>query len=318
MPPPLNLTGRVFGKLTVLGPGPKVQFGRLQRGWSCRCECGKELVVAQDRLPHRAAIAAIRGRAVVACQDCSGGICKVCGASIPRSRMPAVTCLGHCADEYRKAKGRASFRRRMERDPDLIARMTARRKARCETDPDYAAHFAEHERRRQQRRSERLRTDPEYAAKARARARHHYAANADRILAERRAALDRMTPEEREAWAERARRFCRDWRRKWHAELTTDPAAHARYRQIQNEYQRQRRIAQQGPVPERTCVVCGGTFATRKYRVLCDNRDCMAQYRRDTAYRSRARAAATQFRELERKLTRRLHERHDRDRAKPV
>jgi hypothetical protein len=44
---PLDLTGRVFSRLTVLGPAPK--RGR-KRCWSCRCVCGSVTVVRTSNL----------------------------------------------------------------------------------------------------------------------------------------------------------------------------------------------------------------------------------------------------------------------------
>ena len=43
----LNLAGQRFGKLTVLAPAEKV--GRYT-AWLCRCECGREAVVATRKL----------------------------------------------------------------------------------------------------------------------------------------------------------------------------------------------------------------------------------------------------------------------------
>lgn len=42
----LPLTGRVFGRLTVVGTAPRTY----QTMWACRCECGKELLVSGTNL----------------------------------------------------------------------------------------------------------------------------------------------------------------------------------------------------------------------------------------------------------------------------
>lgn len=43
----LDLTGQRFGKLTVLGPAENIGA---QTAWKCRCDCGRETVVATKRL----------------------------------------------------------------------------------------------------------------------------------------------------------------------------------------------------------------------------------------------------------------------------
>ena len=42
----IDLTGKVFGRLTVLGPAPRPENSKNQyKYWKCRCTCGKEKVV---------------------------------------------------------------------------------------------------------------------------------------------------------------------------------------------------------------------------------------------------------------------------------
>lgn len=50
--PPPNLTGNRYGFLTVLSPaGPKLHTsGLFRRVWTCRCDCGNEVVVDEDKL----------------------------------------------------------------------------------------------------------------------------------------------------------------------------------------------------------------------------------------------------------------------------
>ncbi len=96
MPPPLDLSRRNFGRLTVIARGPRVRWGRMQSSWLCRCECGVELAVPQNRLPHRASIPA--GHVVDACPDCRAKPCLVCGAPIPPTSS-AKTCSGSCRRE---------------------------------------------------------------------------------------------------------------------------------------------------------------------------------------------------------------------------
>lgn len=310
MPPPLDLTGRTFGRLTVAGRAGRVKFGRWQTAWLCRCACGAELSVPQDRLPHRPSIPATH--VVDACPVCRGGPCVVCGATVPLSGAGhgrAATCSPACADRHRKARQRASWRRRVAADPSLPARMHARRLERAAADPDYAARMADWERRRWERHRGRMAADPDYADRVRRRAREAYARCAAEIQAARRARLDAMTPAELQEWCDRARRYCRSWWRRHRDRLKADPAAYARYRQLANEYARRRRALLAGPPPEWRCVVCGAAFASRTFRAICDDPDCRAARRRDVAARSRGRLAAAEFLRIERELLGVLDER---------
>jgi hypothetical protein len=305
MPPPLDLAGRTFGRLVVVRRGPKVKFGSWQPGWVCRCECGAELVVPQGRLPHRPTIPA--SHVVDACPACRGRPCVVCGANVPlsgRGHGRRATCSPAHEESHRKAKQRASWKRRVAADPDLPRKMNARRRERAAADSDYAARLAAWERARELRRQERRRADPDYAARLRAKSRETYARHAERIQAERRARVDAMTPAEREEWCRRAAAYTRRWQRRHLADLKADPDAHRRYRDIQNEYRRQWHALKAGPPPVRVCVVCGDGFESRQYRVLCDDPDCHAAYGRQKQAASRGRNL---FRELERELTRRAH-----------
>lgn len=306
MPPAIDLTSRRFGKLTVLRvAGWTAKYGGC-RLWLCRCDCGAEIEVPQKRLPYAEWIRINHPRRIVeACPSCEGGQCKICGATIPRHRLPAATCPGACADVHRKARGRANWRKRLQRDPDLARKMARRRRERAAADLDFAKVVHEYDRRKAARHRQRMATDPEYAARHRARANARYALNAARIQAERRARLDAMTPAERQEWAARARAFCRRWRRKWYAELKKDSAAYRRFRELTNEYQRIRYEEQRQPPVERSCVVCGAAFSTRKFRVLCGLPECKAVYLQDNQRRYRARKAMAAFLRTEVEIARR-------------
>lgn len=306
MPPPLDLAGRIFGRLTVVERAGRVKFGSWQPAWLCRCDCGAEIVVPQGRLPHRDTIP--QGHVIDACLACRGRPCKVCGANIPLAgggHGRRVTCSAACEEVHRKRQGRENWHARIARDPSLTARMNSRRLERAAADPEYARRLREWEERRQQRRCERKRTDPEYAARLRAAARATYARHAERIQAERRARLDSLSPEERDEWCRRARRYARDWRRKHLAELKADPDAHRKFLDVVNECKRQRYALKSGPPPIRTCAICGAQFESRKYRVLCGDAACALAYGRANQVAHRGRNL---FREIERELQRRLHD----------
>ena len=50
---PEDLTGQIFGRLTVLGPGPYLKRGsRRLVQWVCRCECGEQPSVLASGLKN--------------------------------------------------------------------------------------------------------------------------------------------------------------------------------------------------------------------------------------------------------------------------
>ncbi len=241
MPAPLDLTGRQFGRLTVLERGERVRFGRWQQGWVCRCECGAVLTVPQDRLPHRPSVPA--NHVVDACPACRGNPCAVCGANIPLSGTGhgrPVTCSSACADAHRKARGRAGWQRRSTRDPELARRMAQRRRERASADPEYAERVKAWQRRREQRRRERAATDPEYAERLRQWRAEHWLRNAQTILARRRARVAAMSPEEKARWLEQSRRHTRRWAEK----IRNDPVLGPLYVEQQRSYRERRRAAE--------------------------------------------------------------------------
>lgn len=109
MPKPLDLTGRVLGRLTVLrrsGMRNGISF------WWCQCECGAEFEVPRTRLPYRKWMLSHTRMLVDACQTCAGKPCIICGAPIERIRLPAKTCIGECHKKYVIAYRKAARLRR--------------------------------------------------------------------------------------------------------------------------------------------------------------------------------------------------------------
>ena len=242
MPPALDLRGRHFGKLTVLREGPTVQFGGPCRSWWCQCSCGSpEFVVPQKRLPYAAYIKRLPGRVVDACAVCRGKPCPVCGQIMPvRESIQYSACPGACMAAWKRKTGRESWHRRFAKDPNLGRKMHARRLEKAAADPEYAAKLLRWEKERRERKRQRMAADPEYAARERARANAFYARNAERIQAERRARLDTLSPAELAKWIDRARRYTRDYRRKYFADIKVHPEKHQKYLDTQAEYRRRR------------------------------------------------------------------------------
>ena len=123
MPAALDLTGRVFGALTVLSRGPDVKYGRMQSSWFCWCECGAIVTIPQNRLPHRSTLP--RGHAVTACDQCRSHPCAVCETPIlPPST--AATCSDACALEYERAYQRSWKAEKYRNDPAERVKRAAR------------------------------------------------------------------------------------------------------------------------------------------------------------------------------------------------
>ena len=49
---PINLSGRRFGRLTVIAPAPRISK---RTAWACRCDCGAEMATSTDNLMRKKA-----------------------------------------------------------------------------------------------------------------------------------------------------------------------------------------------------------------------------------------------------------------------
>lgn len=144
MPAPVDITGRVFGDLTVLRRDGKIKFGRVQSAWLCQCRCGGTIRLPLARLirvPSPSCRSAVRS-----CHACRSHPCEVCGTPIPASSHSA-TCSAECATERRRAKWRENSRHRKNdagyraARAEYAAQYWKEDRARRAADPDYdAAH----------------------------------------------------------------------------------------------------------------------------------------------------------------------------------
>lgn len=181
----LDLTGRVFGRLTVARAYDRVKWGgRWWATWLCRCECGVEVIVPQQRLPH---YNSIHERQIVdACPACRAHPCAICETPIlPPST--AATCSMACDTIYRRYVRHRNMTLQAERDPDFHKRKRRRLKQRAEIDPAVAARVAANEERRQEKNRLRRLDDPAYAERERERSRNAQARSRNRR------ALDQLT-----------------------------------------------------------------------------------------------------------------------------
>lgn len=237
MPAALDLAGHRYGALTVIAPAGRVKFGRWQQAWRCRCECGVELTVPQERIPHCPSIAHSSRRAVTACPGCRARPCTECGSPIlPPST--AATCSPACRTARKRRAWRRNYYDLVEANPDLNQRRHDAVRARAALDPDLARRLQAQQQQSTQRKLARARLDTNYREQLRALARATYARNAAVIQARRRARLDAMTPPQLDRWLVRARRYQRAYRKRWRAELARHPDRHQAYLDLMTEYRR--------------------------------------------------------------------------------
>lgn len=91
-----DLTGRTYGKLTVLARVSTVEYGgRLQALWLCRCECGQEIELPADKLPvtelQQKTLMKSGRRLYDSCERCRSKTCPVCGEKFSFSH-PSFIC----------------------------------------------------------------------------------------------------------------------------------------------------------------------------------------------------------------------------------
>lgn len=175
MPPPRDLTGLRFGKLTVLGQDGRVVWGQAMSAWLCRCDCSAEIRVPRKRLTTRDPVHQLHS-----CEACRARPCDICGAPVPLVAK-AKTCSPECKAERDRRYQMAYYHEVRAHDPDDQQRRRDRnaawwaglttdeklqvwRKKQASEDPDHvrARNRAWHQRR--------VADDPEYAERKRQQA----------------------------------------------------------------------------------------------------------------------------------------------------
>lgn len=242
MPPPLDLTGRRFGKLLVVARAE----GKTRGGyWLCRCDCGREEIIPAWRLPYSDYIVQSRRDTLEACQVCTYTIpCKQCGAPFLSSKGSR-----YCSDACRKlARQEIDLRSyhevRKVKDPDFNKKRHQQRLQKIADDPQAMAAWKQREAEYSKAKRQRLNSNPALKEKVNQRARERYIAKAEEVQARRRQRqaerLAAMTPEEREAWLANRRQKNTAWRR---IHLTTmrqeQPDKYRQYLDQFNTYKRQ-------------------------------------------------------------------------------
>jgi hypothetical protein len=227
MPAPVDLTGKVFGKLVVAryagthryAGTPKARF------WWCACRCGREESVYQKFLAN--------GR-ITSCQICRRGPCVVCGGEITR-QTKSNTCSDACRTEHKRDYWRQHYHVLVDRNPEYNQQRVMVLKDRLAHDPDLAAVVRERDRAAKRRY---IMDHPELAEKRSVYQQEHYEKNREAILERRRQRLALLPDEQIQELKERAREQGRTWRRAWREQIAQDPELYADYLRYQRAARR--------------------------------------------------------------------------------
>jgi hypothetical protein len=242
MPAALDLRGQRYGHLLVLRAEGKLKFGRMKTAWRVRCDCGREEVYPQDRLPHRPSIRA--DQAVTACTTCRmARSCCVCGAPFVASNH-RTTCSPACHREARRAQWRDYYHRQIEIDPDVNHRQRQRVKARALCDPDFAARLSERESEASARRLKRIRRDPAERRRINTEARRRYNEQAADRQARRKEIREALPLKEQERRKNMDREYWRRYAAKRRVAIRKDPERYGDYLREAAARRRQKRLAE--------------------------------------------------------------------------
>lgn len=244
MPAPIDLSGRRFGKLLVLRADGKIQFGRLMTAWLCRCDCGAEERIPQERLPYRLSIESVRGRAVTSCSACRNSrVCEECGKAFV-SELPRATCSEFCAIAHRRKNYLRHYYKKTATDPDFNRGRYRAAVERMKDAPEKLRAFYDRANAAKRMSVEQRNADPERRRAFLEKQREYYAARAAEIQAARKerlaARLAAMTPEERAEREARLRETSRNWWEARRKQIRAHPDQYQAFRTAMREYRRQR------------------------------------------------------------------------------
>jgi len=233
MPGPSNLVGQRFGKLVVLSAHGRGKFGHVTTAWLCQCDCGRQEVYAQPMLISRG---------VQACRLCRQPACVVCGRTVPLDRGRKNTCSATCETHKNRSTWLNHYYGKIAADPEFNRRRHQRVLERLQSDPQAWVEYQEGQRAiRKQRWTETV-SDPEKLQAQRLKMREWYARNAERVQQQRRTRLATMDAETHARWMDRVRELGKQYRRRWRAELKSNPEKHQKYLDLMREYRRQRAL----------------------------------------------------------------------------
>lgn len=243
MPARKDLSGEVYGRLTVIRQAGYVEDSKRSALWLCRCECGRTEEISQLKLPHNASQSRKRGTRYE-CSVCMRGPCAVCGKPIERETR-GNTCSDQCYQEKRRRQWNDQYGRSLIRDPDFNKKRAQAERERMAADPE----LAERVRVRRRQAAERYKAVPENREKILEYGRQWYEKNKDRKQWLNRLWWETMPPEMREL---KRRQYWLKSKRKFYDYLEQNPEEYQEYRDRMNTYARERynKIKQQQALAE--------------------------------------------------------------------
>lgn len=209
-----------IGELSLIFDVGKREYGgRPARHWLCRCRCGREEILPEQRIKKRKM-----------CVVCYRGPCVVCGKPI-LVETKKNTCSQTCDQQKKRRKWRDSYYRLVESVHDFNKKRSRLMKSRRQANPELDQKMRERDNqaKRNYRKKHRDRINARY--------RDYYRRHRNRILALRRPKYAMLTDEERQ----KRREYDREYKSRWRDNLYKDPVAHREFIKNYRSYVRERK-----------------------------------------------------------------------------
>ncbi|ENE6639052.1 hypothetical protein ABNR98_004461 [Salmonella enterica] len=231
MPAAKDLTGSVYGKLSVIRKVGYASDSKHSSVYLCYCECGRYEEISQLKLPHNASQSRKRGIRYN-CTVCMRGPCVVCGRPIERETK-GNTCSETCKQYKDRAVWLKHYSKAVNQDPEFNHRRHLAEVARMNEDPAYA------ERVRERRRKANLRyaKKPEIKEKRKEYHQQWYEKNKEKKQFLNRLWWQSLPEEVRNI---KRRSYWLKSKRKFYNYLAEHPYEYKIFREKVNAYQRER------------------------------------------------------------------------------
>jgi len=228
MPAPRDLTGEVYGALTVIKKTGHADDSRKSAIWLCHCsQCGRDEEISQLKLPYNASQSRKNGIRY-ACTICSRGPCVTCGGEIKR-QTKKNTCSDLCESEKEKAKHLKHYYKKQAEDPEFNQKRHKAEVERMAEDPE----LADQVRARRRRAADRYRSKPENQKKAREYQKIWYQENKEHKQEQNKAWWDSIPEPDR---TRLKRQYARESKQRFRQRLYQNPDKHQAFLSRMREY----------------------------------------------------------------------------------
>lgn len=229
MPAPRDLTGEVYGYLTVIRKTGHADDSRKSAIWLCHCsQCGRDEEISQLKLPYNASQSRKNGIRY-ACTICSRGPCVTCGGEIKR-QTKKNTCSDQCEDEKTKNKHLKHYYKKRAEDPEFNQKRHQAEVERTTEDPE----LAEKVRARRRKAGERYRSKPDKQKIIHDGQKHWYQENKEHKLAQNKAWLESIPEPDR---TRLKRQYAKESKQRFRQRLYQNPDKHQAHLKMMREYQ---------------------------------------------------------------------------------